>query len=78
MCVPDRHYSRLQYPRTVPSSVVPIQPGIFTLTTAWIPGYPDRIDIHVRSTKSLVLLTYDENWQIATGLQLTVIFNIIS
>lgn len=60
ICVPERQYSRLPFPRTGPSSVVPIQPGLFKLTTAFIRGYPDMVDIRVCPTKSLVMLTYDE------------------
>ena len=77
MCVPARHYSRLQLPTTGPSSAVPIQPGLFTLTTAFLRDNLYMVRVSVGPTKPLVLLTYDENWQLASGLQISVIFYLI-
>jgi len=75
-CVRTRHYSRLPFPRTATSSEAPIQPGLFAVTTVSIRGYPDMNDIRVCPTTSLVMLTYDEHWKIATGHQITVIVRV--
>lgn len=77
MCVPERHYSRLPFPRTGPSSAVPIQPGLFTLTTAYLRENPNMVRISVGPTKPLVVLTYDKNGQLANGLQITVISHLM-
>lgn len=76
MCIPERHYSRLHFPPMAPSSAVPIQPGLFTLTTAAnMPDESAMIDIRILPKKSLVMLTYDDHWQTATVRQITVIIS---
>ena len=65
---PRSHYSRLKFPQA-PKFPVPIQPGMFTAISAW----PDASNQHVKWTRELVLLSYDEGEKKVSGLLITVL-----
>jgi len=68
---PESYYSRLQFPRA-PEFPVPIQPGMFTAISAWPVG-PDVDNQHIKWSRQLVLLSYDQDEKKVGGLRITVL-----